>query len=122
MSGILFLIFFCLNSKKTIYFGYLKHSSTSGDTQFYWYDTKAKSIKNSNDQYAWFFALPQLVPDDEITTNNWVKFIEENKDSVFKITGTRLNDDCDYYGPEHCIENIDVKTIQVVGTNKSMIF
>lgn len=100
----------------------IKSWSTSGDIRFYWYDVKTNKIINPEDQFSWFFAIPSLVSNDEKTTDNWVKFIEENKNAVFKITGTRLNDDCGYYDPDHCIENIDIKKIKVVGTNKLMEF
>ena len=100
----------------------VKRISTSGDARFYWYDTDTKLIKNPDDQYAWFFALPPFVPYNEITTNNWVKFINDNIDSVFKISGTKGKDDCDYWDPDHCVENIDIKMIEVVGKNLKMEF
>jgi hypothetical protein len=50
-----------------------------------------------------------------------VKFIKDNVNSVFKITGTRDQDDCDYWR-DHCVQNIDIKKIEVVGTNLKMKF
>lgn len=107
---------------KITYYAKVKQISTSGDVRFYWYDTESKQIKDSGNQYAWFFALPKNVPDDSVATDKWIKFIKDNQNSVFKITGVKETDDCDYYGSEHCIENIDVKTIEVVDANKSMRF
>lgn len=107
---------------KVNYYAKVKRVSTSGDIRFYWYDTELKQIKNPDDQYSWFFALPKDIPNDNESTDKWVKFIEDNKDFVFKITGIKESDDCDYYGPDHCIENIDIKKIEVVGTNKLMEF
>lgn len=104
------------------YYGYVDKISTSGEARFRWYDTKTNKIKNPDDQYAWFWVMPVNVPEDTALTDKWIKFINDNIDSVFKITGTRGKDDCDYYGPNHCVENIDVKTIEVVGTNKLMKF
>lgn len=108
-----FLVFRLLITKT--YYGYVDKISTSGEARFYWYDIKTNKILNTNDQYSWFFALPPQVPDDEIVTDKWVKFIEKNKNEVFKITGIRGQDDCDYYGQEHCIKNIDVKIIEAAG-------
>ncbi len=105
-----------------LYYAKLKRWSTSGDMRFYWYDNKTKQIVDSDDPYSWFFALPEVVLNDPNAADQWVKFIQNSKDSVFKITGTRLEDDCDYYGPKYCIESVDIKKIEVVETNKLMEF
>lgn len=102
------------NTPKVAYYAKVKQVSTSGDIRFYWYDTELKQIKDADNQYAWFFALPKDVPDNDESTNKWVKFIKENQDSVFKITGTKEDDDCNYYGSDNCIENIDIKNIEIV--------
>lgn len=122
VSGLLFLMYFCLNSNKVTYYGYLKSSSTSGETKFYWYDTELKKIKSPKDKYTWFWAMPPTVPEDETMTDKWVDFIDSNREEVFKIAGKKLKNDCEYYGPEHCIEDINIKTIEVVGTNEKIEF
>lgn len=96
------------------YLAKVKKISTSGDAQFWWYDNTSKTIVDPNNQYAWFFALPSDVPKDSEATDKWVKFIQDNQDSVFKITGTRGNDDCEYWGQDHCIENINIKSIELL--------
>ena len=104
------------------YYGHANKVSTSGEVRFQWYDMKTQKIIKPDDQYAWFWAMPKNVPSDPVVTDKWVKFVQGNLDSVFKIIGTRNKDDCDYWGPDHCVENIDIKTIDVVDTDKSMEF
>lgn len=101
------------SSKKVTYYAELARFSTSGDMRFYWYDIAKKQRINPNDEYSWFFALPTKVPADEKATNDWVKYIEDNKTAVFKITGTREADDCGYYGPDHCIQSVNIDKIEV---------
>lgn len=104
------------------YYAKLKTISTAREARFYWYDTELKNIKSPDDKYAWFWAMPQKFFDDTKISDQWFKFMDDNNDAVFKITGIRLKDDCNYYDSDHCIEDIDVKTIEVVGTNKLMKF
>lgn len=108
--------------KQVVYYAKLTTISTAREARFYWYDTELKKIKSIDDKYAWFWAMPQKFFDDTKISDQWFKFMNDNNDAVFKITGTRLKDDCGYYGPDHCIEDIDVKTIEIVGTGKSMEF
>lgn len=96
------------------YTAVVKNISTSGDTRFYWYDIESKTIINPNDEHNWFFALPENVPEDKLATEKWVDLIMSNQVSVFKITGTRAEDDCEYYGPENCVQNIAVEKIKII--------
>lgn len=102
------------NLPKVVYYAKLKQISTSGDARFFWYDTESKEIVDPDNQYSWFFAMPVGVPDDLTTTTNWVSYLEDNSDSVFKITGTKSKADCDYYDKDHCIEDIDISSIEIV--------
>lgn len=104
------------------YYAKVKVYSSSGSMKFYWYDPKTKLIVEPDDLYSWFWAIPADVPQNETTTDNWVEYLRFKGESVLKITGYRLADDCDYYGPDHCIQNINIKTIEEVGTSKSMAF
>lgn len=108
--------------KFVTYYGYINKISTSGEASFYWYDTKLKKIKDADNQYAWFWAMPTSISSDSAITDKWVMFIKNNQDSAFKISGTRDKDDCNYWDLNHCIENIDIKTIEVVDKNKGMNF
>jgi len=108
------------------YQGYVIHNSTSGEVRFRWYDTKTQKPTNPygktidpHNEYAWFWAMPKDVPYDEVITDTWIRYIADNKDSVFKITGTRGKDDCAYFDSEHCIENIDIQSIEIVQKNIS---
>lgn len=103
--------------KQVVYYAKLTTISTAREARFYWYDTELKKIKSPDDKYAWFWAMPQKFFDDTKISDQWFKFMDENNDEVFKITGTRLKDDCDYYDSDHCIEDIDVKKIEVVDKN-----
>lgn len=108
--------------KSVVYYGHVSKISTSGEARFQWVNENSQKIINPDDQYAWFWAMPVNVPDDSVVTDKWVKFINDNIDSVFKITGTRGKDDCGYWGPDHCVENVDINTIEVVGKNKLLKF
>ncbi len=109
-------------TRQVVYFGTVNKISTSGESRFQRVDKRSLKVVDPNDQYAWFWAMPPIVSDNEKVTDDWVRFIMDNENAVFKITGTRGQEDCGYYGPDHCIENIDVKKIEVVGTNKIMEF
>lgn len=112
------------NLNKTVtYYGQVKRNSTSGDTGFFFYDPKLK--KRQDSICDWFWAMPSVVFENNSETditNKWVKFIQENRASDFKIVGTIKDFDCGYYDSNHCIEDVDVKKIEVVGTNKSLNF
>lgn len=99
-------------SQKVEYFAVLKSFSSSGDMRFYWYDPVRKQILNPDDEFAWFFAMPDGVPSNDKAVNDWVKLIENNQTSIFKITGLRETDDCEYYGPEHCVQAVVVEKIE----------
>lgn len=103
------------DKQQIVYFAKVKQISTSGDIRFYWYDTEFEQVKDIDNEYAWFWAMPVDVPDDLESTDGWVGFIRDNSNSVFKITGTRGQDDCDYYGPDHCIEDVNIDRIEIVG-------
>lgn len=114
---------FCFYKKQTsIFYAKLIRWSTSGETKFKRYDFKNKEVMDSDNQYAWFWAMPKDVPDNLELTNKWIEFIRKNQGSVFKIVGKKNSDDCEYYGQNHCIENINIKMIEVVGKNASMEF
>ena len=117
MFGIIVLVgYYFFNQykfPKVVYYAKIEKLSTSGETRFRLYDTNTKKVVDPDNQYSWFFAMPKNVPDDTTATDNWVKYLQENKDSVFKIIGTRSKDDCDYYGSDHCIQDIEVKIIQL---------
>jgi len=101
-------------SDEVLYYAKVKQISTSGDTRFYWYDTKLKRTINPDNQYSWFWAMPENVPSDPKATDEWVAKIKNNQDSVFKITGVREKEDCGYYDAQHCVQSIKVKSIKIV--------
>ena len=110
------------NSPKVVYYAKLEKVSTSGEARFRWYDTKLQKVIDPDNQYSWVFAMPKNVPDDLTTTNKWVRYLQYNNDSIFKITGTKGEADCDYWGKDHCVEDIDVEAIEVLDSGKPMMF
>jgi hypothetical protein len=52
-------------NQSVTYFGYIKRISTSGEARFRWYDTKLEQVKDLDNQYAWFLAMPIDVPNNE---------------------------------------------------------
>lgn len=94
------------------YFAKLKEKNTV-TTSFYWFDTETNKIKNPNDKNSWFYVSPS--PEfGSPGSEEWDKLIDNNKDSIFKITGVKLLDDCDYYNPKICQENIYLEDIEIV--------
>lgn len=110
-----------VNSSNLItYYGQVNKISTSGEARFWIYDIKLQKTKDS--MYDWFWAMPKDIPGNQELTDKWIDFIQKNKHSVFKITGIKIQDDCDYYDLNHCIEDINVKKIEVISKNSSMSF
>lgn len=93
------------NTPKVNYIAKLKdHNWVT--TSFSWYGPEA-------DGKSWFYVSPDIVfgnPGSE----QWENLLKENKDAVFRITGTRLDDVCDYNNPNDCNENIYLDDIEVV--------
>jgi hypothetical protein len=104
---IAFLFFQKSNSVER--YGTLLRSSTSGDVRFSYYDINEKKSLESWENRPWFFALAS---EDE--TDNYLNYIQEHQGSVFKITGKKEVDDCDYFGNGICLENISVEKIESV--------
>lgn len=110
-------------NKTVTYYGEVKRNSSSGDTGFFFYDPKLK--KRGDTICDWFWAMPNEVFEDNNETEItkiWTSFIRDNRSSIFKITGTLISFDCGYYGSSHCLEDIDVKKIEVVGENKAIVY
>lgn len=112
--GVLVIILSNRNRSEIVYLARVKQISTSGETRFYWYDSKLKRIIAPDNQYSWFWAMPENVPSDSKATNEWVAKIKSKQDSVFKITGVRGKDDCEYFDAQHCIQSIKVRSIEIV--------
>jgi len=108
------------------YYGYNTKISTSGEARFYWVDPDSGKIIDQSDPQAWFWAMPpEKVTDNDDLTAKWYRFVHENADSTFRITGTRGDDDCGYWGDwitNKCMQNIDIQSIEVVGGGHKMEF
>jgi len=109
VAVILILCFALWMNRSVERYGVLRRFSTSGEARFNYYDIKEGKVLESWEGHPWFFAL---VSEDK--TDSYVRYIQENKDSVFKITGKREKEDCDYYGNGICLEDISIKRIEVV--------
>lgn len=88
----------------------LKQFSSSGGMKFDYYDMDKKEIANNAEGNSWFWGG---VYDDKELMDNFVKYVEENRTSVFKITGVRGDDDCGYLDG-YCFEDIKIKQIERV--------
>lgn len=93
-----------------ITYGMLSQFSTSGAMKFNYYDIENNKIINNNKR-SWFWAGPDI--NDKIKLDSFVKYVESNKDSVFKITGKKESDDCGYI-EGICFEDIAVTNIEVI--------
>ena len=94
-------------------YGILKNHSTSGELRLSYYDMDQKKTLDSWQGYPWFFALPEDLEHNK-KLEDFNSYVESNKDSIFKITGTKDLDDCGYYGNGTCLESITIKQIEVV--------
>lgn len=109
------------NTGKSSYverYGVLSRVSTSGDVRFSYYDIEQGRVLDEFEGHPWFFAMIEKM-DDEKRIDDYVKYVRENESGVFKITGEKEPDDCEYYGDSKCLENIRVIDIQVIGDRKS---
>ena len=86
----------------------LKQFSTAGNMKFYYYDTAKDEVIKNSDGNVWFWAG---VSTDEESTDNFVNYIEEDRDSVFKIVGARASDDCGYL-EGFCFEDINIEFLK----------
>ncbi len=94
-------------------YGVLRTNSTSGEIRLSYYDMKEKKILESWQGYPWFFAAPESVEHDK-KLEDFNNYVDSHKDAVFKIEGTKDEDDCGYYGNGTCLESITVKQIEAV--------
>jgi hypothetical protein len=101
-----YLLFF----PKVERYAVLERFSTAGDMRFKYYDMKNGRVLENRKDYPWFFATVADIKDSK-KVDNYVKYIDDHKEYVFKITGSREKDDCSYFGNGVCLENIKVKDI-----------
>ena len=101
-------------SQKVVWYGIPSKISMSGDFRFYPSDEKGQRL----DEH-WFWAVPEDINDVE----NIQKIYEIlEPQGVYKITGTRDEDDCDYYrdsgkvGDFPCVASLTLLGIVRVGT------
>lgn len=109
-------------NKTVTYYGQVKRNSSSGDTGFFFYDPKLE--KRGDSICDWFWAMPKNIFEDDNETEityRWIDFIKNNRSSVFKITGTIRDFDCNYYDSNHCLENIEIKTIEILSQDLTNI-
>lgn len=101
-----YLLFF----PKVERYGVLERFSTSGDMRFKYYDMEKGRILENRKDYPWFFATVADIKDGN-KVDDYVKYISDHKEYIFKITGSRGKDDCSYLGNGVCLESIKVKNI-----------
>lgn len=93
------------SGKSVVRYGGLFRFSGSGDMRFSYFDMEKKIFLNEWDGHPWFFG-----PVD----TKYVDYIGDHGNYIFKITGRKVEDDCDYYGDGRCMENIIVDKIEPV--------
>lgn len=91
--------------KSVVRYGGLFRFSGSGDMRFSYFDMEKNIFLNEWDGHPWFFGSVDA---------KYVDYIGNHSDYVFKITGRKVEDDCDYYGDGRCMENIIVDKIEAV--------
>lgn len=94
-------------------YGVVRQVSTSGDVRFDYYDLEKGIILDSFQQYPWFFATVDDINDNK-KVDDYVNYVQSHPNYIFKITGEKDIDDCDYYGNGICLENIIVDKIVAV--------
>ena len=92
-------------------YGVLQRASTSGDMRFDYYDRENGKVLENWNGHPWFFATVADLKDDK-NIDDYFDYVQKNKESVFKITGIKEKDDCDYYGDGSCLEDITVEKIE----------
>lgn len=102
--------------EEVIRYGTVYKFSTSGVMEFYYYDMEKGSIVTNWQIYPWFNAGVDNIHDDK-TVDNFVNYVSEHENYVFKIVGEKEADDCDFYQDNRkgvCLEQIIVKEIIAV--------
>lgn len=81
---------------------------------FFYYDPSAKEIEQPENPQHWFWVQPSGSLTDEALR----EFISGNLDRVFKIIGSRLEDDCGYYG-DACVAQFSVSNLDDIQVQTS---
>ena len=102
----LFLAAYLILFPRVERYGVVESVSAAGDIRFKYYDMEKGQILENRKDYPWFFAR---VTEDK--ADDYVKYISEHEDYVFKIVGNREKDDCGYFGSGVCLENVKVSDI-----------
>lgn len=85
----------------------LKTFSSSGGMKFYYYDPEKENYTKGVSGNDWFWGG---VFRDKKSVNSFVKYVEEDKNAIFKIAGNIFENDCDYIDGL-CLENIEIEKI-----------
>jgi hypothetical protein len=105
--------FFFQKSNSVERYGVVRGYSSSGDARFNYYDIERKEVLDSQGGYQWFWALPENMMEEK-SIDDYYNYIRDNSDAVFKIKGSKWEDDCGYYADGSCLEQILVEKIEVV--------
>lgn len=101
--------------REVVRYGTVYRFSTSGTMGFYYYDMKKGNIVVNWQIYPWFVA--SIESNDDKESDNFVNYVSEHKNYVFKIFGVKEADDCDHYEDKYkgvCLEMVTVKEIIAV--------
>jgi hypothetical protein len=96
---------------EVVAYGILRHYSNAGVMTFEYYDIEKGEILNNKNK-PWFWANPDT--NNKEKTSNFISLIDDNRDSVFKITGRRREDSCKFEKGV-CLEDIEVDEVSIAG-------
>ena len=89
-------------------YGVLRHFSNAGAMTFDYYDIESNGVLNKEDE-PWFWTAVKKEKMD-----SFIRLIDENRDSVFKIIGRKREKDCGFE-EGFCFEDIEIDEISIVG-------
>lgn len=105
--------FLYLKNNEVERYGVVFRNSTSGNMRFSYYDIQQNKILDSWDSHPWFFAAIKDLENYK-SVDDVYNYVKNNENSIFKITGTKEKDDCEYYDNGTCLENITIKEIKSI--------
>ncbi len=121
--GISFFIFNQTQSKEVTWYGSPSKISMSGDFRFYLTNKDGSHYFDLIDArgelqgHYWFWAIPKDISAESVEIKQIFSIL--NKNNVYKITGTKDEDDCDYYVDTNlsgiCVPSLTIHTITKVG-------
>lgn len=93
------------------YFAKVKTLSTSGSAAFYYYDPESDTTDCERED-CWFWGVLRQAEDDRKALD-YFQFMSDRESAVFKVTGVRDADDCEYLEGK-CLQTLILDKVEVV--------